>query len=73
MRFAVTAVGAYARLASTTDAANGTPQEIYARDGPALPSTSGSLFIAGKMTNQIGATSDLRSQASVAACRHGTI
>jgi hypothetical protein len=73
MPFAVIAVGTYAKLASTTDAANGTPQEIYARDGSALLATSGSLFIAGKMTSHIGATSDLRPQASVTACRRGTI
>jgi hypothetical protein len=52
---AVMAVGTYAKLASTTDAANGTPNETYAKDGDALLFSSGSLFIAGKITDNIGA------------------
>jgi hypothetical protein len=53
--FAVMAVGTYAKLASTTDAANGTPNRTYAKDGSPLLFSSGSLFIAGKITNNIGA------------------
>ena len=44
----VMAVGTYAKLASTTDAANGTPHETYAKDGSALLFSSGSLFIAAR-------------------------
>jgi hypothetical protein len=51
----VMAVGTYAKLASTTDAANGTPNETYAKDGSALLFSSGSVFIAGKITNNLGA------------------
>jgi len=51
----VMAVATYAKLASTTDAANGTPHETYAKDGNALLFSSGSLFVAGKITNNLGA------------------
>jgi len=53
--FAVMGVATYANLASTTDAANGTPNETYAKDGSVLPFSSGSLFIAGKITDNTGA------------------
>jgi hypothetical protein len=51
--FAVMAVGTYAKLSSTTDAANGAPKQTYAKDGTPL-FASGSLFIAGKITDNIG-------------------
>src|SRR5512147_1945356 len=51
----VMAVGTYAKLASTTDAANGTPNETYAKNGDVLLFSSGSLFFGGKITNDIGA------------------
>jgi hypothetical protein len=51
----VMAVGTYAKLASTSDAANGTPNETYAKNGDVLLFSSGSVFIAGKVTNNIGA------------------
>lgn len=53
--FSVMGVGTYANVASTTDAANGTPNETYAKDGTPLLFSSGSLFIAGKITDNIGA------------------
>jgi len=53
--FSVMAVGTYAKLASTTDAANGNPDQTYAKDGEPLLFSSGSLFVAGKITNNIGA------------------
>jgi len=53
--FSVMAVGTYAKLASTTDAANGNPDQTYAKDGDPLLFSSGSLFVAGKITNNIGA------------------
>jgi len=52
---AVMAVGTYAKLASTTDAANGAPNQTYAKNGTPLLFSSGSLFIAGKITGNIGA------------------
>jgi hypothetical protein len=52
--FALMGVGTYASLASTTDAANGSPQETYAKNGTPLLS-SGSLFIGGKITDNTGA------------------
>jgi len=52
--FALMGVGTYADLASTTDAANGNPQETYAKNGTPLLS-SGSLFIGGKITDNTGA------------------
>jgi len=52
---AVMAVGTYAKVSSTTDAANGTPNQTYAKNGTPLLFSSGSLFIAGKITDNIGA------------------
>jgi len=51
----VMAVGTYAKLASTADAANGTPNQTYAKNGSPLLLSSGSVFVAGKITNNIGA------------------
>jgi len=51
---ALMGVGTYANLASTTDAANGTPKETYAKNNSPMVS-SGSLFIAGKITDTTGA------------------
>lgn len=53
--FAVMGVATYANLASTTDAANGSPNETYAKDNSVLAFSSGSLFIAGKITDNTGA------------------
>jgi len=52
--FALMAVGTYAKVASTKDAANGTPGVTYAKNGQPL-FAGGSLFVAGKVTDNIGA------------------
>ncbi len=52
---AVMGVGTYASVASTTDAANGNPKETYAKNGDPLLFSSGSVFIAGKITDNLGA------------------
>jgi hypothetical protein len=53
--FSVMGEATFADLASTKDAANGTPNETYAKNGSVLPFSSGSLFIGGKITDTTGA------------------
>ncbi|HEX5485808.1 MAG TPA: cytochrome C, partial [Limnobacter sp.] len=53
MPFSVMALAEYAKVASTLDAANGTPSETYAKNG-AVTLPTASLFVAGKVTDHIG-------------------